>query len=190
MGFSISWVAFEGLDKPEALARLGLEDTDRPDDANRAPFSCAQLPTGWTILISNDFDFASDERLKALSEGVQVLGGRVEEHIMHCATSAWRDGRPSWRIVHDSSVGLRHLDADGALPDTFETARASALAELAEDGGDDSEVDYVFDVPVEVAAAVCGWRHDQWKFDWGEPRFTAVRDPARPRSILARLFRR
>jgi hypothetical protein len=27
--------------------------------------------------------------------------------------------------------------------------------------------DYTFDIPVEVAAAVCKYRHDRWKFEWG-----------------------
>jgi hypothetical protein len=28
--------------------------------------------------------------------------------------------------------------------------------------------------PVEVAAAVCKYRHDRWKFEWGKPQFTQL----------------
>src|SRR5258707_5723437 len=28
--------------------------------------------------------------------------------------------------------------------------------------------------PVEVAAAVCKYRHDRWKFEWGKPQFTRL----------------
>jgi hypothetical protein len=34
--------------------------------------------------------------------------------------------------------------------------------------------DYTFDIPVEVAAAVCKYRHDRWKFEWGNPQFTRL----------------
>ena len=32
--------------------------------------------------------------------------------------------------------------------------------------------DYTFDIPVEVAAAVCKYRHDRWKIEWDKPQFT------------------
>jgi hypothetical protein len=32
-------------------------------------------------------------------------------------------------------------------------------------GGETLSFDYTFDIPVEVAAAVCKYRHDRWKFD-------------------------
>jgi hypothetical protein len=35
-------------------------------------------------------------------------------------------------------------------------------------------VDYIFDIPVEVPAAVCKHRHDRWKYEWGAPQFTRL----------------
>src|SRR3981189_795931 len=37
-------------------------------------------------------------------------------------------------------------------------------------GGETLSFDYTFDIPVEVAAAVCKYRHDRWKFEWGNAR--------------------
>ena len=34
--------------------------------------------------------------------------------------------------------------------------------------------DYTFDIPVEEAAAVCKYRHDRWKFEWGKLQFTRL----------------
>jgi hypothetical protein len=50
----------------------------------------------------------------------------------------------------------------------------SALdAKAANDGGGETPTfDYTFDIPVEVAAAVCKYRHDRWKIEWGKPQFT------------------
>jgi len=33
-------------------------------------------------------------------------------------------------------------------------------------GGETHSFDYTFDIPVEVAAAVCKYRHDRWKFEY------------------------
>jgi len=41
-------------------------------------------------------------------------------------------------------------------------------------GGETLSFDYTFDIPVEVAAAVCKYRHDRWKFEWGKPQFTRL----------------
>lgn len=41
-------------------------------------------------------------------------------------------------------------------------------------GGETLSFDYTFDIPVEVAAAVCTYHHDRWKFEWGKPHFTRL----------------
>jgi hypothetical protein len=41
-------------------------------------------------------------------------------------------------------------------------------------GGETLSFDYTFDIPVEVAAAVCKYRHDRWKLEWGKPQFTLL----------------
>jgi hypothetical protein len=37
--------------------------------------------------------------------------------------------------------------------------------------GETPTFNYTFDIPVEVAAAVCKYRHDRWKIEWGKPQF-------------------
>jgi hypothetical protein len=41
-------------------------------------------------------------------------------------------------------------------------------------GGETLGFDYTFDMLVEVAAAVCKYRHDRWKLEWGKPHFTRL----------------
>jgi hypothetical protein len=38
----------------------------------------------------------------------------------------------------------------------------------------DDDVDFIFDIPVEVAAAVCKYRYGHLKFDWGTAQFTRL----------------
>jgi len=46
-------------------------------------------------------------------------------------------------------------------------------------GGEKADVDYVFDIPVELVTQLCGYRYDKWKFDWGQPVFTTLRKVTR-----------
>ncbi len=80
MGFSISWIAVEGVGKDDLLARLDLVDSGFPDPENRAKFSFAELPSGWLLIYSNRFDYASPKRIAAASAGGFALGCAVEEH--------------------------------------------------------------------------------------------------------------
>jgi hypothetical protein len=95
MGFSISWIGFKALNKTEAIRRAGFRDTGSQDEANEAPYSAAALPTGWTILFSNDFDYGSAEHLLGLSLGTMVVACQAEEHIMYSAAHCSLDGRES-----------------------------------------------------------------------------------------------
>lgn len=177
MGYRISWIGFEGLDRAACLALIGMRDTARVDEANEAPFSMANLPTGWTILFSNDFDYASDHRLAVCSNACRVIGCRIDETIMYSSATAFENGHALWSVCHDSGEGLMHLQARGESPKEFADIREKLIAEQEADGGAEADTDYVFEIPVELAAVSTGYRHDRWKFEWGEPEFTEV-EPA------------
>jgi hypothetical protein len=72
--------------------------------------------------------------------------------------SLWIDGEQAWNIFHFSENGLTHLDVEGQPPAGFDPIRPSKMAEQGND--DTGQVDYVFDVPLDVAQALCGFRHD------------------------------
>ena len=174
MGFSISWLAFKELSAAEVLQRTGFRDTGVFDEANERPYSLAMLPTGWAILFSNDFGYGSAEHLVALSAGATVLSCQAEEHVMFSAAHCCQDGRPSWSVWHDSEHSRYDLATEGVLPLVFEPIKRQMIAAQDSDGGGASDVDYIFDIPVLLAAELTGYRHDQWKFDWGTPHFTAL----------------
>jgi hypothetical protein len=211
MGFSISWVAFSALDRIEALRRAGFRDSEPATETHDmgtlgAPFSLAEIPTGWTVLLSNDFRYASAERLAALSAGAVVIGLQAEEHVMFSGARCYTDSRESWSVCHDRQRGPYDLATSGNPPAALETIKARlSVKQSAGDGvmlGSASgtkagkyliellkgcnmnladnpgerwmAVDYMFDVPVELAAELTGFRHDRWKFEWGRPQFTKL----------------
>ena len=167
MGFTISWIGFDGKGKTAALESVGLQDTGEPDEVNEAPFSGAEIPGGWFILWSNDFQFVSPERLARLSVDCRIVACQVHEGTMLSAAYSYERGSRVWELAHDAQQGIDHLSISGLPPQSFETIRRLQMRKQETAGG----VDYIFDIPVEVAAAVCRFRHDRTRFDWGVPQF-------------------
>lgn len=174
MGFDISWIGFNGLDREECLRRLRMTATDEVDEAQEEPFSLAELPNKWIILWANDFGYVSDKRLAALSVGATVIGCHIHEGVMFSDATLFNAGRKIWSISHYAGDGLLNLTITGEPPADVLAIRDRLLAEQKA-AGPASEVDHVFDIPVEAAQLVTSYRHDQWKFDWGEPVFHVLK---------------
>lgn len=177
MGFSIAWIAFHGLTKAEVLSHVDLVDTQERDEANESPISGSELPGGWYVLFLSDVahPYLSAESLQRLSKGCTVLGCQVEEHVMVSASFLYENGARIWHILHESEKGVYNLEIEGAPPGSFSIAEFRQKQHEA--GGESADVDYIFDAPVELAQAICGFRHDRWKFDWGQPVFTRLTSP-------------
>jgi hypothetical protein len=90
---------------------------------------------------------------------------------MFSAAFLYRDGHRMWELVHDAREGIDNLSIDGFPPRSFESIRRVQIQKQQETP---RGVDYIFDIPVEVAAGVCNYRHDQWQFEWGTPQFTRL----------------
>ncbi len=174
MGFKISWIGFRGLGKEDVLRLLNARDTGEHDEANEAPFSGAEIPDGWFILFANDFSYASEDRLETLSNHCELVACQVHEGVMVSASYGYERGRQKWSLLHDAQQDLRHLDVAGTPPAAFAEIRERLSKEQDQREGENPAVDYVFDIPLATAGAVCPYQHDRWKFDWGEPRFTVL----------------
>jgi hypothetical protein len=170
VGFKISWIGFAGKDKTSALEMVGLKDTGEPDEVNEAPFSGAEIPGGWFILFSNDFQFVSRERLAQLSIDCRIIACQVQEGIMFSAAYGYERGNRVWELAHNAQQGIDDLSVSGSPPPSFESIRQTRRQDATAGGGGD----YIFDIPVEVAAAICKYRYGQLKFEWGRAQFTRL----------------
>lgn len=157
--------------KADVIQRLGLEDTCRVVDPAGAPTTCVQASSGWTILGSDEHDFASSERLALLSEGTEAVGCCWSSTVMAVDVWGYKDARESWSVSYDSDKDFGRVDAKGELPAEFAAIYETALREQAEDG----EIDYVFDVPTDLIAALTGYHYA----DFDEAEFTALMPPRR-----------
>jgi hypothetical protein len=174
VGFKISWVAFNGLSKEDALRTLNATDTGEADEYNETPFSGAELPGGWYIVFSNDFGFVTPTLLESLSSNCTLIACQLHEGIMFSASYGFSHGIGQWVVVHDRQDGIRDLTVKGTPPEAFEDIRVRISQEQDDNGGDESDVDYYFDVPVDLAESICGYRHDRVEFAWGAPQFTVL----------------
>jgi hypothetical protein len=178
VGFKICWLGFSGRSRDEVLAALHLTDTGILDEANESPISVTSIPNGWTIVWFDRFDspFAEDASLRLFSSGCTVIAVHVHEGIMFSGAEFYRGGAPVWSVTHNAQAGMYDLETEGTLPEAFAEIRARLTGEQDREGGADAGVDHIFDVPVELAMVLSGFRHDQWDYDWGELRFNEARE--------------
>ncbi len=174
MGFKISWLAISGRSKADVLASLDLVDTGERDEANESPISVAEFPGDWTVLFLNSFlhPLTEEAFLSELSAGCTVIVGQVHEGIMYCSAALYENGRMVWGVAHDAQEDRYHLETEGALPSALTDIREHLKQKQDIEGGETAPVDYIFNVPVDLAKSICGFEYCRWRYDWGEPNFT------------------
>jgi hypothetical protein len=183
MGYSIAWIAVRGKSKDEVLAQLSLADTDEPDDANETPVSGAALPDGAYLVYFNDMAHPAIQAASMawLSEGCEALACQVEENVMASAAFQYKDGARVWDVIHLSQKGLYHLEVDGEPPALLDAIHEEMKATQDEHGGATAQVDCLFEVPLMLANALCGYRHDEPALLSGELLSFTELVPAAPR---------
>lgn len=176
MGFNMSWIFVDAIAPDQLydifdLAPTG-EHADHDDFGTSAvPLAGAVTKTGWSVIFTK-YAFVMDlsigmqpPRLRRLPSASRAITCVVLEHAMISYASCWHDGRHLWRILHDSRQGREHLEVQGDLPPEFTGFTEKAIArQRAEEtprkpGGLWGSVDYVFDVPLDMAATITGYRH-------------------------------
>jgi hypothetical protein len=174
MGFNMSWIFVDGVDQDALYEALELTPTggtpDRYDlGTSRVPFAGAAIKSGWCAVFAK-YSLVMDlamgthpPRLMRLPEKSRSVMCVCLEHAMKSHGSLWQGGRDIWQIRHDSDQGLEHLEISGDLPSGFAGIRDAAMEKqrAMEKRRGELGVDYVFDVPLETAATITGYRHDR-----------------------------
>jgi len=128
------------------------------------PLSAAELPSGWFLLVARGCDHAilESEVLARLSEdGCHVVACSVEEHVMYCSAEEWRAGARLWGAQHDAQKGMLHLKSDGSPPVGFDEVQRTYADHQRAEGGEKADVDYYFEIPLQTAKSIVGFKHDE-----------------------------
>src|SRR5690606_22541595 len=108
---------------------------------------------------------------ETLSAGCRLVKFQAVEVVMTCRAECYVDGEMVWSLMHLGQASAEDLDVEGSPPEGF----AGIRDRLVQQQEEESDVDCIYDIPVETAAlAVCGFRHDEGQFAWGVPAFTVL----------------
>ncbi|WP_271532382.1 hypothetical protein [Bradyrhizobium sp. CCBAU 25338] len=172
----MSWILVDGITEEVLYDCLDLAPTggtpDRYDlGTSYVPLAGAVLKSGWCgvfakyALVMDATVGKSPIPLTRLPAKSRCITCVVLEHAMVSYASLWQGGHSAWEIRHDSGQGRSHLEARGDPPVVFkelcDTAMKKQRAEDAQGKPGEWGVDYVFDVPINTAASIAGYRHDR-----------------------------
>lgn len=159
MGLSASWIALQGQNRDAALAALGLTEIGDCSDCLTGDYTCGELSNGWFVIVATDRTFVLSRALKSVSAGRFALGGELSETVMVSQLYGYEDGVQSWSVVHDPDVDLEGVEVEGVPPDPLSELQAQLTKQVQAEGTD--EVDWMFDLPLDLSVAICGFRPDQ-----------------------------
>lgn len=163
MGFNQCSLAIRGKSPESILTELHLRPTGEMQEFPEAEYAATLLPSGWYVIVAENSEnrLIDEETLAAISIGGEAIACSVEEHVMVSTAHGWRDGKRIWSVTHNAQESIENLETDGELPPAFASLRDDHLAKQAAAGGRKANVDYVFDVPVEVARSFTDYRYDK-----------------------------
>jgi hypothetical protein len=101
-----------------------------------------------------------------------VVGCQFSDRVMASTCSAAREGQELWHVAHESDKDIYHLDVSGDPPAGFAEIRQRCVDEQYAEGGDEADVDLLFDAPLLLAKQMCGFKYDDESSD---PPFAVLR---------------
>ena len=191
MGFSVTWIAVREENAQRLLEQLALSPTGETEEFPESLISSAKLDTGWRVIWYNKYGcpFLQPDKLRELSRDHDLLMCLVEEHVMASSSELWSSGKRVWWISHEGEGGPKGLSSDGALPECFDEIRSELEEAQRADGGEDAEVDYIFDIPLRVAKELVGFKHDEDCPEMADGRFAVLSRATPSKGFFGRLFK-
>lgn len=163
MGYSISWLAVRRKSTEIVLQQLKLSRTGELGDYADYPVVGRIFPNGWFLLVADksDHELVGKDTLATLSAGCEIVACSVEEHGMVCWSERWVDGANIWRLEHDAQRSILDIKRSGSPPAEFEALAAGYADRQRQAGGKKANVDYYFEIPLEMAKSIVGFKHDE-----------------------------
>jgi hypothetical protein len=163
VGNAISWLAVRGKSPEAVIQELELTPTGETAQYGEFLFTGRALSNGWFVLVINhcEHDFVKQKSLASLSKNCEVIACSIEEHVMFCSSELWTNGEQIWRIEHDAQKSIDHINSFGALPEGYLAIEREFSEEQKKAGGREAEVDYFFEIPLQTAKSIVGFKHDE-----------------------------
>ena len=143
------------------LQTLSLQASGTREEVPESPVTGVDLKNGWYLVVANEFEppLFNSKALANLSAGSELVVCMVEEHCMASFASGWQNGTQKWSVDHNGGDhGTSHMECDGSLPAAFAGIEQAKRAQQKQEAED---VDWVFDIPVELFRSFTGYRYDK-----------------------------
>jgi len=160
MGYSLSWAALKNGTLETICSACNLRPTGEREKFPESKVVAADISTGWHVVLYNRYE-VDDQVLAKLSTGGEVVSCFVEDHVMFSSASGWVHGKQVWRIFHDCEKGRYHLDVAGTPPAALAEIQNRLVEEQKAAGGEKADVDYIYEIPAELAKTLTSFRHDE-----------------------------
>lgn len=159
----MSWFAAKTLDLDELCAAVPMEPTEVADPRWESPLCGGIWRDGWYLVIAGRScsRLVEPQILRSLSASYPVVACSIEEHVMATEAYYWNEGKLTWSVKHQSELDLYHLEALGELPAFYQEIERSHIREQDHEQSHAAEVDFIFEVPLEMAKAVTAFKHDE-----------------------------
>jgi hypothetical protein len=159
MGTKASWLVATSEQRDRLVQLLRCEYRDDVNHTDDVAYYGYNTPQGHITLIdaTGDWKFQDRKTQKLISDGANVYFFSVHTGVMYSSAEAWSHGRIVWEIEHNSEFGGYHIDSDGDLPDDFYDIRDGRFEEQAREGGEEAGVDFVIEIPRDMARALTGF---------------------------------
>jgi hypothetical protein len=162
MGYAISWIAFRDKTDAQGAELLDLSQSGKFEEVPESRFSAVRLDNGWYVVVINEngHKFVRQRSLQRVSAAADVVATASEERALFSSAEAWNNGNLIWRVSH-ASGSSRHLEEHGSLPGQYFAVKERLLAAQQREDQGDRELNYVFDVPLELSQAIVGFKQDR-----------------------------
>jgi len=193
MGIKHSWIAVKGLKPEQALAALEMEVAEViPPRYLPDGIGMAQLPDDWLLFVADRKFSALEGKLVALASFGPAVACDISEVVMCSEAHGFEDGKEAWSVAYDCSRGAYELEIKGNPPPQLQAIHDELRAEQEAEGGEEADVDLMFDTPAKLAQSICGFMLGETEGE--EFRYSELQriggEPLPKPGFFARLFGR
>lgn len=187
MSAPVGWIGVQGMDRDNILEAADLVEAP---SGKRPKATMWSQPNGWTFVLAVDFGFPTPERMAALSAEGKAVALSADDRPMFSVVRGYERGKAVFTIEHDGGQqGVRHMETAGTLPAEWPAILERLSKAQDEEDAGEAAVDYLFDAPLELAKALCGYRHDEVWPEGQEPAHEPLCEKRSP-GLMGRLFGR
>jgi len=117
----------------------------------------ARLSNGWAVVCAQEFVQFEPDRAGELFPEHEVVAGQMMESATLADVRGFDRRRQVWRVAHHTLSEEMEVAVEGSVPDAF---GAIAVEWKRRQARGRKGVDFLFEIPLELAVAVTGFRPD------------------------------